>query len=64
MDKVEITFLKSQTLGEPKHYGEFCRVFHAIVKLPCHSPGRVEWMWPPCEIKKCVQAKNREGCWR
>jgi hypothetical protein len=57
--------IRKDSVEEFKHYKEFRRVLDAIAKLQCDIPCRLggDGCLEPCEIKKCVQAKNLEGCW-
>lgn len=57
--------IKSTSVKEFDYYKEFCELLHQIAKLKCDVPCRAggDGRSQPCEIKKCVQSKNLEGCW-
>jgi len=58
--------VKSASVTELGHYEECLRVLEAIAKLKCNTPCRAggDGCSEPCEIKKCVQSGNLEGCWK
>lgn len=57
--------VKRAFVKEFEHYEECRQVLDAIVKLRCDAPCRAggDGCSQPCEIKRCVQLKNLEGCW-
>lgn len=57
--------VKSASVKEFEHYDECRQVLDAIVELRCDTPCRAggDGCLQPCEIKRCVQSKNLEGCW-
>jgi hypothetical protein len=59
------TDLKRTSVKEFEHYNEFCEVLDAIAKLQCDVPCRAggDGCSQPCEIKKCAQLNNFQGCW-
>lgn len=57
--------VKSASVKEFKHYKECLEVLGVIAKLKCDTPCRAggDGRSNSCEIKKCVQSKDFEGCW-
>jgi hypothetical protein len=57
--------VKSAAVKELENYNECLRVLDAIVKLGCDTPCKSggDGCSGPCEIKRCVNSKNLEGCW-
>ena len=57
--------VKSASVKGFEHYKIFREVLAAIAKLKCDTPCRAggDGCSQSCEIKKCVESKNLEGCW-
>ena len=57
--------VKSLSLKDLEHYQEFFEVLDLMAKLQCDTPCRAggDGCLQSCEIKKCVQLKNLQGCW-
>jgi len=57
--------VKSAAVKGLEHYDEYLQVLHTISELGCDTPCRAggDGCSKPCEIKRCVELKNLEGCW-
>jgi len=57
--------VKSAAVKELEHYNECIQVLDTIVKLGCDTPCKAggEGCLQPCEVKRCVESKNLDGCW-
>lgn len=57
--------VKSAFVKEFEHYKEFREVLEATARLRCNTPCRLggDGCLQPCEIKRCAQSKNLDGCW-
>jgi len=58
--------VKSTSVKEFDYYKEFFALLDVIAKLKCNTPCRAggDGCSQSCAIKKCVESKNLEGCWK
>lgn len=55
--------LKSQNNPVFNDYETFLKVMQAIAELECTAPCTEDGCKENCEIRKCVQRQELEGCW-